>query len=146
MTDSHLDAAAALEVQCFSQPWSRRVLETELLNPNAYFVAALDGEAFLGYAGMHRVLDEGYVANIAVSGECRRRGVATGLLDGLLAFSQAQKLSFLTLEVREHNLPAIAFYTKSGFGEVGRRRDFYANPTEDAILMTRFLYREEAQQ
>ena len=50
-----------------------------------------------------------------------------------------ERLGFITLEVRESNAPAIAFYEKAGFGVAGRRRRYYANPTEDAVLMTAFL-------
>ncbi len=139
MNEQHIGAVARLERDCFSQPWSERVLEAELKNPNALFLAAIEDEALIGYAGIHRVLDEGYIANIAVDSRFRRDGVATALLSGLFAFARENRLGFLTLEVRGGNEPAIAFYRKMGFGEVGRRRNYYANPTEDAILMTAFL-------
>ncbi|MEM1485220.1 ribosomal protein S18-alanine N-acetyltransferase [Oscillospiraceae bacterium PP1C4] len=139
MTMEHLSGVASLERQCFSQPWSERVLEAELQNPNGVFLTAMEDETLAGYVGMHRVLDEGYIANVAVDENYRRRGVATMLLEELLAFARQNKLGFLTLEVREGNIPAIAFYSKMGFREVGRRRGFYAHPTEDAILMTIFL-------
>lgn len=137
-----LAEVAALERACFSQPWSERVLETELGNANAIFYTARESGALAGYIGMHRVLDEGYIANIAVADPFRRRGVATALLGALIGYAHGEKLGFVTLEVREGNAPATSFYQKMGFGEVGRRRDFYANPTEDAVLMTLFLARE----
>lgn len=133
---------AALERECFSQPWSEKGLETELYNPSAIFLVAKDSEQLAGYAGMHCVLDEGYIANIAVTTAFRRQGVATLLMRELLSIAGMQKLGFLTLEVRESNRPAISFYQTLGFGEVGRRKRFYANPEEDAVLMTRFLTME----
>ena len=115
------------------------MLEAELQSPNAIFFVALNGGRVVGYVGMHRVLDEGYIANVAVDERFRRRGVATALMGRLAAFARRERLGFLTLEVREHNAPAIAFYRGLGFGEVGRRKKFYANPAEDAVLMTLFL-------
>ena len=130
---------AEIERECFSQPWSERTLAAELKNPAAVFFVARSGGRVVGYAGMHRVLDEGYIANVAVTGAFRRRGAATALMRRLFRYARRERLGFLTLEVREGNLPARAFYEKLGFGEVGRRRNFYANPTEDAVLMTAFL-------
>lgn len=142
MTRNEIAGVAALEKQCFSQPWSQRVLESELENPNAVFFVAKCGAQVAGYVGMHRVLDEGYIANVAVDEGFRRRGVATALLKRLFAFARREKLGFVTLEVRESNEAAVAFYRKLGFGEVGRRKNFYAAPVEDAVLMTAFLTQE----
>ena len=139
MTAEDIAGVAWLERACFSQPWSARVLETELANPNAVFFVAVSGTRVLGYVGLHRVLDEGYIANVAVAGPMRRHGLATRLMEMLFAFARRERLGFITLEVRESNAPAIAFYEKAGFGVAGRRRRYYANPTEDAVLMTAFL-------
>ena len=89
----------------------------------------------LGYAGLHVAVDEGYIDNIAVREEYRRQGVGEALLDVFLRFGR-EKLAFLTLEVRPSNTPAIQFYMKHGFAQVGRRKNYYTAPTEDAILMT----------
>ena len=107
------------------------------------FLAALNdsGEA-VGYVGLMYVLDEGYLSNVAVSPEGRRRGIGDMLIEELLRRALAKKLSFVTLEVRESNLTAQALYRKHGFTEVGRRKKYYDRPTEDAILMTRFLSEE----
>ncbi|MGI5965312.1 MAG: ribosomal protein S18-alanine N-acetyltransferase [Anaerotruncus rubiinfantis] len=139
MTEKDVPLVAALERQCFSQPWSAQVLEAELQNPNAIFYVARKEGLLAGYVGMHRVMDEGYIANIAVDEAFRRQGVAKTLMQALLTFAKEKRLGFLTLEVRAGNWPAIQLYEGLGFGEVGRRKNFYANPTEDAILMTRFL-------
>ena len=90
----------------------------------------------LGYAGLHVVLDEGYIDNVAVRPSCRRQGIADRLLDVFCRFGQA-KLAFLTLEVRPSNTAAVALYEKHGFQEAGRRKDYYENPKEDALLLTR---------
>ncbi|MCI8869546.1 MAG: ribosomal protein S18-alanine N-acetyltransferase [Lawsonibacter sp.] len=137
MDRSHLSQIAALEQACFSQPWSEAALEEELYNPQASFIVAEDGEGgVLGYAGLQVVLDEGYICNVAVEPAARRHGVAGELLEVFCRFGQAH-LAFLTLEVRASNAPAIALYRKYGFREAGRRKNFYTQPREDGIIMTR---------
>ena len=137
MDRSHLEQVAALERECFSHPWTEAMLEEELYNPQASFLVAEDGEGgVLGYAGLHVVLDEGYIDNIAVEEPARKHGVASALLDVFCQFG-AVNLAFLTLEVRASNAPAIALYKKYGFQEVGLRPNFYSAPREDAIIMTR---------
>lgn len=137
MDRSHLEQIAALERECFSPPWTEAMLEEELYNSQASFLVAEDGEGgVLGYAGLHVVLDEGYIDNIAVEEPARKHGVASALLDVFCRFGAAN-LAFLTLEVRASNAPAIALYKKYGFQEVGLRPNFYSAPREDAIIMTR---------
>lgn len=137
MDRSHLAGVAALERLCFSAPWTEAMLEEELFNDTASFLVA-EGEdgSVLGYAGLHVVLDEGYIDNIAVRPEFRRQGIAEALLGVFLRFGQAH-LAFLTLEVRPSNTAAVALYEKHGFSEAGRRKQYYDNPTEDALLLTR---------
>lgn len=133
---SHLPQLAALERACFSHPWSEAMLAEELYNDNASLVAA-EGEdgTVLGYGMVRAVLDEGCLERIAVVPAYRRQGVAEELLSAFLRFGQAH-LAFLTLEVREGNAPAIALYEKLGFREVGRRKNYYPERKEDAVLMT----------
>ena len=82
------------------------------------------------------MLDEGYITNVAVSPDFRRQGIARALIEALLAKARENGLAFVTLEVRESNAPAIALYTGAGFEPVGKRKNFYSNPTENAVLMT----------
>ena len=137
MDRSHLAGVAALEKLCFAVPWTEAMLAEELYNPAASFIVA-EGPAgqVLGYAGLHVVLDEGYIDNVAVDPAYRRQGVADALIGAFTRFGEA-KLAFLTLEVRAGNAPAIALYEKHGFYEVGRRKGYYDDPKEDAVLMTR---------
>ena len=86
---------------------------------------------------MQAVLDEGYITNVAVRPDCRKQGVASKLLQVFLDFAQANHLAFLTLEVRPSNAAAIALYTRFGFREAGRRRNYYDLPREDALILTR---------
>ena len=141
MDRSHIPQVAALEKECFSSPWSEAMLEDALFDPQASFIVAEDEEGnILGYAGLHVILDEGYIDNVAVERDARRHGVASALLDVFCRFGAA-KLAFLTLEVRASNAPAIALYRKHGFEEAGRRKNYYTKPAEDAIIMTRYFKR-----
>jgi len=138
MNADHLDEVAELERICFSTPWSRNMLAEELDNLLSAFLVALDDrDRVVGYAGVQVILDEGYITNIAVRPECRQQGIAGKLLQVFLDFAQANKLAFLTLEVRASNHTAIMLYGSRGFRSVGRRKNYYEHPKEDAIIMTR---------
>ena len=138
MNADHLDEVAELERICFPDPWSRNMLAEELDNALSAFLVALDDSGKVaGYAGLQVVLDEGTILNVAVRPEYRRQGIAGKLLDVFLNFAQANRLSFLTLEVRASNYDAIALYGSRGFRSTGRRKNYYEHPKEDAIIMTR---------
>ncbi len=144
MTSEHLDAVAELERTCFTVPWSRNMLAEELDNALSAFLVALDESGrVVGYAGLQVVLDEGYITNVAVRPDCRRCGIAGKLLDVFERFAAGNRLSFLTLEVRESNYAAIALYGRHGYRGVGRRKNYYEHPKEDAVIMTREFGREE---
>lgn len=137
MDRSHIDQIAALERECFSTPWSETMLSDALFDPQASFIVADDGEGnILGYAGLHVVLDEGYIDNIAVHPDARRHGVASALRM-CTAASAPPIWAFLTLEVRVSNTAAIGLYEKYGFHQAGLRPGYYQNPREDALIMTR---------
>lgn len=137
MDRSTVPDVAAIERECFSQPWSEDMLAEELYNDNASFIVAVaDDGTVLGYAGLTVVLDEGYINNVAVRSQYRRMGVADALLGTFIHFAE-DHLAFLTLEVRASNDKAISLYTKNGFVQEGRRKDYYKAPKEDAIIMTR---------
>lgn len=139
MAKEHIASLAQLERECFADPWSEKALEDELSNPNAVFrVALLDGQV-AGYVGMLHVLDEGDICNVAVFDSFRRQGVATALIQTLLDYGVEKKLSFITLEVRESNVGAQAFYETMGFRAIGLRKNFYDHPKEHAVLMNRYF-------
>ena len=144
MTSEHLDAVAELERTCFTVPWSRNMLAEELDKALSAFRVALDESGrVVGYAGLQVVLDEGYITNVAVRPDCRRCGIAGKLLDVFERFAAGNRLSFLTLEVRESNYAAIALYGRHGYRGVGRRKNYYEHPKEDAVIMTRDFGGEE---
>ena len=136
MTAGHLDQTAAIEAQCFSLPWSRQAFAEELAAPNAVYLVCQEGGLVLGYGGMRHAAGEFYVDNIAVSPAHRRQGVGRAVTKALIARARELGSSFLSLEVRPSNEAAIQLYYKHGFAQVGRRKDYYQDPKEDAIIMT----------
>ena len=132
----HLPQIEELEQQCFSIPWTWDQLMSQLPDDCHEFLAAEQEGKVLGYVGMMTVLDEGYISNVAVDPAFRRQGIADRLITELLDRARIRELSFVTLEVRESNAPAVALYEKCGYRTVGRRKNYYEKPTEDALLMT----------
>ena len=139
MTSGHLDDVYIIETECFSHPWSRQSLEEELNNETSLFLVAKEENEVIGYIGMSIVIDEGYIFNVAVRESYRNKGVATALINELVTYGKKNNFSFITLEVRESNLPAISLYSKFGFIKAGERKDYYSNPKENAILMTKYF-------
>ena len=138
MTEAYAPGAARLDQITFpGEAWSEEAFLREARTPTSFYVVAVLGEEVVGFAGMQQVLDEGYITNVAVFPPYRRRGVAGKLLDVFLRFARANHLAFLTLEVRPSNAAAIALYTRFGFREAGRRRNYYDLPKEDALILTR---------
>ena len=90
-------------------------------------------------AWLHYIAGEGYIDNVAVFPEYRRQGAAGLLLEALFQFCRAAGGSLITLEVRAGNRQALSLYQRLGFIEVGRRRNFYSSPTEDALILTRYF-------
>ena len=143
MDFSHIDHLVLLENHCFSTPWSEDGFAEELTNPLAVFFVAQQkhtGEV-LGYIGMHHILDEGYITNIAVFEHHRNEGIAHALMSHLFTYALEKEMSFITLEVRQSNEIAVSFYNKLHFQNLGARKNFYSNPTEHAWIMT--VYKKE---
>mgnify|MGYP000141796041 FL=1 len=141
MHPDHLDSLADLESLAFSTPWSYDALAEELQNPLAVFLVAedVDAESAVGYLGMHHILDEGFIANLAVHPAYRRQGIARSLLREAQEYAEAHDLARLTLEVRASNVPAIALYEGMGFTRDGIRPGFYDSPKEDAAIYSYYL-------
>ena len=135
MNESHVAQVAALEKECFSMPWSENSIASELRNELALWLVALDGDRVVGYVGSQTVFPETDMMNIAVLPERRREGIAEVLVDSLVTELKRMGSSCLMLEVRASNVPAIALYEKKGFHEAGRRKNYYRNPREDALIL-----------
>ena len=126
--------------QLFCAPWSRQSIESALENEQSLFYVAVEEGQVIGYIGMSFVLDEGYIYNVAVSEAHRRKGVGSALIQTLVTHAQKNNFAFLTLEVRDGNRAARSLYETFGFVKVGERKNYYTDPTENAVLMTLYFY------
>ena len=120
-----------VETACFKQPWSLESLYTDILENelSCYLVAEEEG-VITGYCGVHIIIDEGHITNVAVLPEYRQRGIGRGLLETML---EQTGLESYTLEVRVSNATAIKLYQSMGFVAFGKRPRYYGN--EDALIM-----------
>ncbi|MBQ9914485.1 MAG: ribosomal protein S18-alanine N-acetyltransferase [Clostridia bacterium] len=139
MTAQDIPFIAALERECFSSPWTEKGLSDELTNENAVFFTAKRNGVPVGYMGMHCVLDECYVANVAVSTAERRQGIGRFLLRYAEERARERDCSFISLEVRVSNESAIGLYSAEGYERAGERKNFYSAPRENALIMTKIL-------
>ena len=135
MNADHVRQVAELEKLCFGDPWSERSIASELENPLAHWLVALQGEAVAGYVGSQTVMGETDMMNIAVHPDFRRQGIAERLVDALVSDLKAMGSRCLTLEVRASNDPAKSLYEKLGFSLIGKRPRYYRNPREDALIL-----------
>ena len=135
MNPAHVAQIAELETICFSDPWSEKSIASELDNKLAFWLVAAEGDRVAGYIGSQTVMDETDMMNVAVHPDFRRQGIAEALVNGLVEHLKTMGSHCLTLEVRASNVPAISLYEKLGFSEIGRRKNYYRNPREDALIL-----------
>ena len=141
-SEANLDGAARIERETFSEPWSRDAMR--LFCTEDYPSLALiseDGET-VGYIGCARVLDELQIINVAVAHELRKKGLGSLLMQGFEDHCEALGIAFVSLEVRESNTSAQKLYSKFGFKNEGLRKNFYKDPIENAVIMTRRFINE----
>ncbi len=138
MSQGDVPFVAEIEKECFSSPWSEQGLFSELSNEQAYFYVLEAEGTVAAYMGMHIILDECYITNVAVKGSFRRRGFAEALVKNAISVSEEKNCCFITLEVRKSNEKAISLYSKCGFENLGERKDFYTEPKENAYIMTKY--------
>ena len=130
-----LPAIAAVEEVCFSHPWSLAALREELARSDARIFCVLHRNTLAAYGSMRMVLDEASIGNIACLPDFRGRGAGGLVLDALIFCAKEAGQERMLLEVRPSNEAAIALYRGRGFAELGRRKGFYRDPTEDALMM-----------
>ncbi len=136
LTYADLPQIIAIERRAFPTPWSLAMFVLELSKPAGVCIAALRDGEMLGYLICSRYDTVWHIMNVAVDPVRRRRGIATALLADLLRRLDGQGARF-TLEVRESNTGAIALYERFGFRAAGRRRRYYQDNGEDAVVMWR---------
>jgi [ribosomal protein S18]-alanine N-acetyltransferase len=128
-----LPSVISIERRLFPTPWSLAMFVLELSKPSGICLAAEDSEGLVGYLVCARYDEVWHLMNVAVHPQRRRLGVATELIERL--FDEAGAGSRFTLEVRVSNSPAIEMYRRFGFRSAGRRRRYYHDNGEDALIM-----------
>ena len=137
MTAGDLHPVWRLEQQCFSDPWSMKLLADSLAGQyDRFFVAETEGR-ICGYGNLRIIAGEGEIERIAVDSRFRGRGIGRKLMERMEESAGEEGVRDITLEVREGNLAARKLYESCGFAEEGRRKEYYRNPTEDAVIMWR---------
>ena len=140
-TPRDLPEVAALERVCYSDPWPASAFASLPDNSRVYFAVARVGvrQRIAGYVVAWYVMDEGELANLAVSPAERGRGIGSALLDAMLADARGRGTAQVYLEVRESNVAARQLYAAREFEEVGRRKQYYRSPREDALILRRTI-------
>ncbi len=146
MTAHDLLEVVEIEEFCRLSLWGWESYHAELLRPEAIMLVARrercdpsSGKSIEGFIGARVSADEVHVNNIGVRESARRFGLGRRLLGSALDAARRSGSMSAVLEVRAGNLPALALYREFGFEVVGRRRNYYRDPTEDALLMNAAL-------
>ena len=135
MTKEHLNQIKDILKEQFDEFWNESVLSKELENPLSEYIVAIENNEVVGYAGLWQPIDEGHVTNIVTKKDKRGNHIGTKMLEEVIKLAKIRNLKCVTLEVNEHNEPAINLYKKYNFVEVGKRTKYYNN-IDDAIIMT----------
>lgn len=121
--------------------WSKNMLLSSIRQPCTYVWVVQDMQLskIAAYSVLYLAGDEGDIANIAVLPACRKMGIGGALLDTMLRKAQKKQVHTVYLEVRQSNDSAIRLYLSRGFMEIGKRKNYYKHPREDAICMAKTL-------
>ncbi|HEX2602075.1 MAG TPA: ribosomal protein S18-alanine N-acetyltransferase [Gemmatimonadaceae bacterium] len=140
-TEGDIGAIARIERSCFADPWSEESFRRLLGGPSAIFHVVGYPPEFdvAGYVIAFTIGQDAELLNIAVHPEHRGKGLAGQMLDALLIELRARGVRTAFLEVRESNNAARGLYDSRGFTPIGRRRNYYRRPVEDALVMRRML-------
>lgn len=137
MTTGDIPRVVAIERASYTMPWSEATFRGLLRRRDAEMVTAeVDGEV-VGYAAFWCVVDQGELGNVAVTAEWRGAGIGARLVDDVLRRAARRGVREVFLEVRPSNTVARRLYEHLGFRPVGRRRNYYQRPLEDAIVLRR---------
>ena len=135
MAPGDLVRVVEIERACFGERWTVAAFQNEMANPaSSYFVGVDDGQV-IGYAGYWLILEEAHITTIGTDPKCQRRGYGERMLVAMIEHAARAGAKWLTLEVRISNDAAIKLYEKYGFTSLGRRRAYYQDNNEDALVM-----------
>ena len=135
MTYEDINDVLAISFLSFPISWSRDSFITELENNFAYYVVAKSNNIITGFGGTWIIIDESHITNIAVHPSFRGLGIGELILKSLIDLGISHFISSMTLEVRASNAIAISLYNKLDFKEEGRRKRYYEDNGEDALIL-----------
>ena len=125
-----------LEAEYFSDPWSERDIFAAICTEGAMCYSAVDESgSVIAYVLARLIAPESEIYRVAVRADKRRRGIGYRLLDYAIKTERGKGLESVFLEVRESNIPARNLYFAHGFRQIGERKNYYHNPTENAVIM-----------
>lgn len=136
MQDGDLDQVTQIEKEIFPTPWTRRQFQFEIWNRSCHYFVAKIGDTVIGYTGLVIVASEGYITNLAVKAEHRRKGLGIRMMLTIFRKALEAGVDIISLEVRKSNLIAQELYRQFGFRQVGARRRYYVDNREDALVMS----------
>jgi [ribosomal protein S18]-alanine N-acetyltransferase len=134
-----IDQIMEIEKRSFVTPWSRRMFEETVFSPTSKGLVVKRENGIIGYIIFYVADVEAHIMNLAVNPTERKQGRADQLLTHALMFFKERNISECYLEVREHNGDAQRLYRRFGFETIGRRKGYYAETGEDALVMQLFL-------
>ena len=135
-TKEELPQIVRIEEKYIPSGWSEKGFAEWLeLNENAVIFGTFLGDRLIGFANGSYAFEEGELLNIAVEEEYRRQGIAQTLFNTLFQHFTDMGVEKIFLEVREKNTPAVKFYEKNGFEQVGVRKNYYREPADNAVVM-----------
>jgi [ribosomal protein S18]-alanine N-acetyltransferase len=138
MNIENIDDVVNIERLSFRIPWSKEAFMMEIeKNKCAKYRVLLKEGKVIAYGGMWIVVDEAHITNIAVHPDYRGIGLGNAIVEDMINLARSLNITSMTLEVRISNTPAIKLYSKYGFKETARRKGYYADTREDAIIMWR---------
>ena len=137
MEETDLPEVAAIEKESITPPWLEQAFRESLGLDHTILLAAIQDGRVAGYCVCYQSFEEGEITNVAVKKELRGQGVAGKLLEALSLYGKERGVERFLLEVRAGNEPALHLYEKTGFTRAGTRKNFYEQPVEDAVIMTK---------
>lgn len=138
LSKENLSAILELDKVCFGGLWSKEAYQREMDSPNSEILGIFSpqtGEKLLGMGCFWSILEEAHITILAVNPQYHRQGIGAALLYSLIAAAGDRGLERATLEVRVSNQAAISLYEKFGFKTAGRRRRYYQDNGEDALIL-----------
>lgn len=135
MEQIHLKELVALEETCFAQPWSIEQYHKFLQQDSFRVMGVFSASKLAGYISFYFIFDEAEILNLAVHPHNRRSGLGKALTAEAIKTCQSNQVKNIFLEVRPSNVSALSIYTSLGFEKISRRKQYYPDNNEDALIM-----------